>query len=316
MTSALALVVSALLVGWFAPRHLRRVDLRRRDPMPVIVAWLLAIGGFLLAGAVGVLLLIAPDHGSIAGLVALLQQCWASLLHGSPPTTEVVLGVLGAGVLLAGLVRFAIVLVTDVRRIRGVRREQLSTVRLAARRDDHCPRTLWLAHERPLAFSFAGNPGVIVATEGLKRHLSAESAAAVLTHERAHLRGRHHLLIMVIDAARRTLPFVPLFREAPGALRELVEMAADVEAVREHGRSAVRSALLAVTQHSVPRGALAIASDAVDIRLARLASHTRSPRRIDRMVSCGVAGAGAAMLPFMIGGSLLLAVAVVACPTT
>lgn len=89
---------------------------------------------------------------------------------------------------------------------------------------------------------------------------------------------------------------------------------ADVEAVRRHGHSAVQSALLGVTQHRAPLGALAIAQDAVDIRLARLKSCAQPPGRADRAMSCGIAGAGAAMLPFIIGGSLLLAVAAVACP--
>lgn len=314
MTSAVALILGALLVGWVVPRHLLRIDLRRRDPAPVIVAWLLSIVGFLLAGAVGVLLLIAPDHGTLGGLATALQQCWVALQHGSPPKAEELFGLLGVGVILAGFIRFAIVAIAQMRRIRLVRREQLCTVRLAARAEGDHPRTLWLDHDRPLAFSFAGKPGVIVATEGLKRHLSAEGVAAVLAHERAHLRGRHHLLITIINAASRTLPFVPLFREAPAALRELVELAADVEAVRRHGQSAVRAALLGVTQHRAPLGALSMAQDAVDIRLARLTSHAQPPRRTDRMLSCGMAGAGAAMLPFIVGGSLLLAVAAVACP--
>lgn len=166
MTAALALVVGALLVGWVVPRRLRRIDLRRRDPAPVMVAWLLSIVGFLLAGAVGVLLLIAPDHDTVGGLAAALRQCWVALRHGSPPKAEELIGLLGVGVLIAGVIRFAVVAMAETRRIRRVRNRQLDTVRLAARADYRHPNTLWLAHDRPLAFSFAGRPGVIVATDG------------------------------------------------------------------------------------------------------------------------------------------------------
>ncbi|WP_173138997.1 hypothetical protein [Kibdelosporangium persicum] len=39
------------------------------------------------------------------------------------------------------------------------------------------------------------------------------------------------------------LPFVPLFRLAPKMMRQLVELATDVTAVREYGAPAVRAAL-------------------------------------------------------------------------
>ncbi len=153
-------------------------------------------------------------------------------------------------------------------------------LRIAGRREARYPGTLWLAHDRPLAFSLTGRCGVIVATDGLSRHLPGPAVDAVLAHERAHLAGRHHLLIAAADALRSALAFVPLFRHAPGAVRDLVELAADVAAVRRCGASAVRSALVSVSGHGTPRSALGMARDAVDLRLARLrvdaAASTRS----------------------------------------
>jgi beta-lactamase regulating signal transducer with metallopeptidase domain len=75
---------------------------------------------------------------------------------------------------------------------------------------------------------------------------------SVLAHERAHLTGRHHLLVAVAQALRATLPFVPLFRRAPSAVRDLVELAADLAAVHACGPAAVRNALLTVTRHGTP----------------------------------------------------------------
>jgi Zn-dependent protease with chaperone function len=172
---------------------------------------------------------------------------------------------------------------------------------------------LWLAHERPLAFSMAGRPGVVVATEGLTRHLGDQAVAAVLAHERAHLAGRHHVLVAVADAVRAALPFVPLFKRAPQAIRELVELAADVAAVRTCGPAAVRTALLAVARHGAPSTSLAMAQDAVDLRLARLHHGTRVPGTLRRIVSCGLTGATVLSLPLLTGIGLLLGSMLITC---
>jgi Zn-dependent protease with chaperone function len=160
----------------------------------------------------------------------------------------------------------------------------------------------------------AGRPGTVVATEGLTRHLDPAAVAAVLAHEKAHLSGRHHLLVAIADAVCATLPFVPLFRQAPRAIRDLVELAADVVAARDCGPAAVRTALLKVTGHGAPSTSLAMAQDAVGLRLARLQHGSRPPGRLRRTVSCGLAGLTAAVLPFLAGTGLLLCIAIITCP--
>lgn len=312
MIIALALVVGALLVGWLVPRYLLRLDLRRRDPVPVIVAWLLSMAGFLLAFAVGVTLLMTPGHGTV-GALAGLRYSWIHIGHGTTPHAEELGGVLGGLLLAAVTVRLVISIVAELRRVRRVRQERLEVLRLAAYADDARPRTLWLSHDRPLAFSLPGKPGVIVATEGLRRHLSPAGVAAVLAHERAHLRGRHHLLATITGVASRTFRFVPLFREAPSALNDLVELAADEEAVREQGVGAVRAALRAVTWDPAPNGALAIGQDAIELRLAHLAMRT-PPRRAGRMLQCAAAGLAAAVVPFAAGSVFLLVLAAIGYP--
>jgi Zn-dependent protease with chaperone function len=220
---------------------------------------------------------------------------------------------LGSVLVIALVIRLAVVAVRGHRDRARRRSEHLSVLRLAARRDNGSPVTLWLAHDQPLAFSMTGRPGVVVATEGLNRHLPAESVAAVLTHERAHLRGRHHLLVVITDALHAALPFVPLFRKAPMAMRELVELAADVAAVRAHGAAAVRSALLCVSGQA-PGVALAMARDAVDVRLARLRQTPEVPSRLRRTVTCGLTGTAAAVAPLLAATALLIAVGMVTCP--
>lgn len=313
MTVAVALLLGAVVAGWLVPRVLRRADLRYRDPAPLIGAWLLSMAGVLLSGATGVVLLLLPDHGTVGSLAAALHSCWTALQHGTSPRLEEWGGVLSAALLLGGAVRLLIVAAGEVVRVRRARRRHLEIVRVAGRPEGARPVTLWLAHDRPLAFSLAGRPGVVVATEGLTRHLTADGAAAVLAHERAHLRGRHHLLVSLAEILRQTVPFAPLFRQAPAVIRGLVELAADEAAARRHGSAAVHAALLGVSGHSVPDGALGMGHDVVALRLARL-KHRTPTGSTRRAVSCGVAGIAATVVPFATGASLLLAAAIATCP--
>lgn len=61
-----------------------------------------------------------------------------------------------------------------------------------------------------MAYSLAGGAPhpVIVASRGLADRLSAPDLAAVLDHERAHLHGRHHLLVGLARAAGGASPRV------------------------------------------------------------------------------------------------------------
>jgi Zn-dependent protease with chaperone function len=313
MTVAIALLISAAMAGWLAPQLLGRADLRRRDPLVLIVGWLLSMAGVIFAAVAGVVLLLIPSHGNVGTLVASLHYCWDAVKHGSPPEVEALGGMLAAGLVVAMAVRLAVIAVRGYRSRARRRSEHLSVLRLAARKDISSPATLWLAHDRPLAFSLAGRPGVVVATEGLTKHLAAEGVAAVLAHEQAHLRGRHHLLVATTDALSAALPFVPLFRLAPAATRELVELAADVVAIRAHGAAAVESALACVSSQ-VPGGALAMAQDAIDVRLARVRDTPTAPGRLRRTVTCGLAGIVACVTPLVTATTLLIAIGIATCP--
>jgi hypothetical protein len=309
---ALTVLACAVAAGWLAPVLLRRLDLRRRDPALVVVAWLLSMTGVVLAAVTGVVLLLLPGHG--APVLAVLHHCWLVIQHGSPPEVEKLAGLLGVVLLCALGVRVLVVFTRGARHRARKRRASYDVLRLAGREQDGPPDVLWLAHATPLAFSMAGRPGVVVATDGLTTHLGATEVAAVFAHERAHLAGRHHLLIAVVDALRGTLPFVPLFRAAPRAIRDLVELCADVAAVRTCGPAAVRTALMTVARHGAPSMALPMAQDAVDLRIARLRHDTPVPGRGGRLVSCGLTALTAVSLPFLAGAGLLIAIAVVMCP--
>ncbi|RSM87605.1 M56 family peptidase [Kibdelosporangium aridum] len=306
MTGALALLFGVVVVGWGLPRLLNRADLWRHDPLPVMVGLLVAMAGLVIAAVAGVALLLVPGHGVVPPLLGVLHHCWSALRHGSPPRVEELVGLLGAVVLLGITLRVVIVGPGARWRRARTRRKHLS--------EAGSPSTWWLAHDRPLAFSLAGRPGVIVATDGLAEHLDPAAVGAVLAHERAHLRGRHHFLVGLVESLATALPFIPLFRLAPRMMRQLVELAADVAAVREYGAPAVRTALLTVSGHGSPGVALAMGRDSVAIRLQRLRDGGMPTGRLRRAVSCGVAGAGGVLVPFLAGAVMLLVLAVLTCP--
>jgi Zn-dependent protease with chaperone function len=316
MIAALALLLGAGAAGWLIPHRLRRVDLRRHDPLLLIVSWLLSMAGVVLAAATGVLLLLLPGHGGIGSLVAELHHCWSAVQHGSPPEVEALGGLMGGLVLLALAIRLTVIGIGICRRRAQATREHLALLRVAARVDDGSPITLWLPHDSSIAFSLAGRPGVVVVTDGLTRQLAPDAVAAVIAHERAHLRSRHHLLVAIVDALSAVLPLMPLFRQAPAAIRELTELAADVTAVRTCGAAAVRAALQGVARHNAPGAALAMAANAIDIRLDRLRNPAASPGRLRRATTCGAAGTLAVAAPFLTAAGLLVAIATAACPMT
>jgi hypothetical protein len=92
MIAACALLAGAVAAGWLVPRVLARMDLRRRDPLPLIVAWLVSTAGVLVAAASGVSLLLLPDHGPGPALLTAVHRCWSAIQHGSPPRVEEVRG--------------------------------------------------------------------------------------------------------------------------------------------------------------------------------------------------------------------------------
>ena len=316
MTAALALLLGAFAAGWLAPALLGRADLTRAEPLALLTAWLLSAAGVLAATVSGIALLLFPGHGNGTSIASAIHGCLEAISHGTSPRAEEFAGVLGVLLVTALLGRFAVTGVRVARRRARTRREHLSILRIAARCDAGSPTTWWLDHDEPMAFSLADGRGVIVATEGLSRHLSAREVAAVLAHEQAHLRGRHHFVLTWVDALGKALPFVPLFRRAPAAVRELVELVADTAAVRACGADAVRTALIGVAGHSAPDGTLAMAQGNVDLRLARLDSGKAPAGRLHRVLSCGFVAAAATALPAITGSALLVGIAVVACPLT
>ena len=131
--------------------------------------------------------------------------------------------------------------------------------------------TLVLEARQPAAYCVPGRPAAIVLTSGALAVLDRAQLGAVLAHERAHLAGRHHLLISLSRGLAASFPGVPVFTRGPAEVARLAELCADDAAARRAGRPALVAALLAMgTGTAVPAPALAVTSGAVTARVHRL----------------------------------------------
>ncbi|WP_236710542.1 M56 family metallopeptidase, partial [Streptomyces sp. 150FB] len=60
----------------------------------------------------------------------------------------------------------------------------------------------------PSAFALPGSPGRVVVSSGMLRALTAGERRALLAHERAHLRHRHHVFLLLLQLAAAVNPLL------------------------------------------------------------------------------------------------------------
>ena len=92
----------------------------------------------------------------------------------------------------------------------------------------------------------------VVLSAGLIDLLTEQELAAVIEHERAHLRARHDLLVLPFQAWAVALGRIPGVRLAGGSVAELTEMLADDVAAARTSRATLASALAKVALSGPP----------------------------------------------------------------
>lgn len=126
----------------------------------------------------------------------------------------------------------------------------------------------------PMAYTVGLHRRVVVVSSGLFSELTDEERAAVLAHERAHVRGWHTALLVVARIVVRAFGSFPPARMATRQLLLGLEAAADDVAVREVGDPiVVARALLRVAEHpdhGAPASALGASESDVVMRVRRL----------------------------------------------
>lgn len=161
----------------------------------------------------------------------------------------------------------------------------------------------WLVHDPlPRAYCLPGRGEDIVVSVGGLERLTRRELQAVLAHERAHLRGRHHLLTTWARLLDRAFPGVPLLAAASVEISELVEWVADDHAAREVSPNALAHAL----------GRMAVPEGAPDPTLS--IGGACPVRRVRRQIAPHEPSAGAALTLLAVASTaapLVLAVAAV-----
>jgi Zn-dependent protease with chaperone function len=253
--AAAGVLAPALLGGPWAARS-PRLALRLWLALPV--SWVAAVVLAILAATAPVPL---SWPGSPGG-------GWALLAGRVAPGGRVIAAV-GLVAATAVVLRAAGCIAREVHRDWRGRREHAALV-AAAGRPGCEPDVAILDHDAPAVYCLPCGRYKIVISAGALRALTAEQVRAVLAHERAHLRSRHHLLLALATALGRSFPRVPLLAQAPSAVAALAEMAADDTAARRHDGDELAAALVVLAGAGAMPAMLAAGGPAAVARLHRI----------------------------------------------
>ena len=198
---------------------------------------------------------------------------------------------------------------TTLRRLRRRHRDQVDLLARVDREILHRGISV-LDHEVPVAYCVPGMSGSrIVVSRSTLTALEPAELAAVVAHERSHLRARHDLVLEAFTVLHRAFPRWVSSAAAHHEVQVLVEVLADKAAVRRADRRALASALLTLAGSRAPGGALGAlgATGATATLAARVAvlRDTR-PHRVQAM-AVTLARGGAAGTPQRPGGAALAA---------
>lgn len=239
MSAVLVLAGLGLLalpgVAATAARHLRPSEWRRLNRI--------AIGLGVSALQLGLVLAAVPVLLGAAGGESVAEACHHVLgpvLPGGAVT--------GWASATASLALFAVASVAH-RRSRRLQRAARIEGWLGEHQQLPDATLVVLPTDAVVAYATPGSPSQVVVSRGLARALGTDELDAVVRHELAHLRNRHHrdlALAAVVDAA---LGWLPGLRASTAALRLSIERSADEEAADRPGaREATRRALLKTTE--------------------------------------------------------------------
>jgi Zn-dependent protease with chaperone function len=269
--SALAFTIVALVLSGPVPAMLARASWPIRAPRAAIVLWQsIALAAVLSAFSAGIaiasrLFVPGPDGRPTATITseidALGWPLWAAYVI-----------VFAITLVIGGRLTFAVLQVAIATRRR--RAHHRMVVDLVGKSQGNHLRILDVA--QPLAYCLPGVRSRVVVSEGALNALGDNEMAAILSHERAHLRARHDLVLEMFTAVHAAFPRFVRSGNALDAVRLLIEMLADDAAVRAAGPTPLARALVACASGRTPSGALAAGGPTTVLRLRRLGGRPNS----------------------------------------
>jgi len=283
---------------------LMRASWPRRSPAAAILLWQ-ALGLAAGLAAVGALLAIGVSgQGSHpTGVLGGLSELASRLASGRlpDPHSSLLVTAVRATALLAGLALLTVlclVLVLAFADAISARRRQRELLALLAHGDPKAPGALVVDYPAAAAYCLPGIRSQIVVSAGTLDLLAPAELAAVLAHERAHLRARHDLVLIPFTSLRRAFPRSRMITQAQRTVALLVEMMADDRALRVRGLLAreLATALLrfgTAGTACTPAGALAAAEGELTARVNRLLT---PPPPLARPLQAGVVLAAALLV--------------------
>jgi Zn-dependent protease with chaperone function len=269
--TTLVLAALALVLAGPVPWAMSRLPVLRRTPRAAMLLWqAVALAGVL--AALG------------AGLSLVTAQLVGEPSLGSYALSAIPLSV--TGLVLARLLLSGHRVGTRLRQLR--RRHRRLVDLLAEDRDG----VRVLEHEAPTAYCVPGLRARVVVSRGTLTSLEADELAAVVSHERAHVRARHDLVLEAFTVLQQAFPAVVTSRHALDEVRLLVEVLADRAARRRQGARALvaaLSALLAAGAAQAPDGAVAVADTGLRARLDLLLDERRHLGQAAVVLACATA---------------------------
>jgi hypothetical protein len=267
---------------------LPRASWPRRCPAAAILLWQ-ALGLASGLAAVGTLVGLAMP-ASRGGLVFSMLRAAGMLRDGDVFGVAGLFGLGGAdgGPLVMFVVRLAclaaglallallcwVLLAASVAALQA-RRRQRALLTLLAHGDPKVPGALVVDYPSAAAYCLPGlrSGSRIVVSVGALELLGRGELAAVLAHERAHLRERHDLVLLPFTALRRAFPRSATCTGAQRSVALLIEMLADDHALRARPARELVSALVRFGTAGTcpaPAGTLAAGEGEVAARVTRL----------------------------------------------
>jgi Zn-dependent protease with chaperone function len=301
--AAVALSGYAILLGALGPRWWRRQGWAVASPRTALTVLFTGQASAGMALVLAGLCLVVPASAVSRGVGFALSACVIRLREAYAVPGGVLTEAAGAAIALTAVVHLVYSSVVVAIQDAVIRRRHRAMVQLLGRPD---PRGMFvLDDDRPAVYCVpGGRRACIVVTTAALDSLKPQELAAALAHERAHLRGHHHLLVTTARVMDRLLG--PLgFAKSEPQVRRLTEMLADDAAGARHDSRVVAEALVALAAGPTPAVGLAMAGGAE--RVTRLVSPSaRLSRR--RAAWAAASALGLVVLPIALAVTPAIAV--------
>jgi Zn-dependent protease with chaperone function len=278
MIVAIALLVYAVVLLAAGVPALARARWPDRAPRLAVFAWLGTTGTAAASIALSGLALAVPQVRITASLMRLISASAIALRTQFLDPDDHVLAVAGSlfGVAVLGRVCWCTARTMALARL--ARRRYRRGLAMAGRVDDKLGAII-VDHDEPAAWCLPGGGAPVVLTSSALETLDAEHLAAVLAHERAHQRGRHHVLVGIAGSLSAAFPRLSAFRRTHEHVAWFVELLADDAAAATCSRLTVAEAILALGAASPEPAVLHASTHYTAARVRRLLAAPPALRR-------------------------------------